>query len=85
VVPLNFLVLYSTTCQESSLYIVFFLPSKTIVSFGFQNPSIAAAAATAVERVEPRTPWIAAADGILRLLQASLEQLELPLSAADKK
>jgi ankyrin repeat protein len=54
-----------------------------MVSFGFQNPSTVAAT-TALEPVEPGTPWIAAADGKLSLLQASLEQLQLPLSAADE-
>lgn len=55
-----------------------------MVSFGLQNPSTAAAAAATEEPVEPGTPWIAAADGKLALLQASLEQLQLPLSVADE-
>jgi ankyrin repeat protein len=57
-----------------------------MVAFGLQSPSAAAAAAAAAteEPVEPGTPWIAAADGKLSLLQASLQQLQLPLGVADE-
>ena len=41
-------------------------------------------AASAQEEIEPSTPWIAAADGKLPLLQSALSTLNLPLSAADE-
>lgn len=42
------------------------------------------ATASAQEEIEPCTPWIAAADGKLDLLQASLSKLNIPVTAADE-
>lgn len=36
------------------------------------------------ETIEPSTPWTAAADGKLDLLQSSLSQLRLPVTATDE-
>ncbi|CAB9503882.1 Ankyrin Repeat [Seminavis robusta] len=54
-----------------------------MASFGLQRPS-AAAAAVPEQLIEAGTPWIAAADGKLSLLQTSLQRLQLPVTAADE-
>ena len=53
-----------------------------MASFGLR--ASAAAPSAPSEPIENNTPWLAAADGKLPLLQASLTQLNLPISAADE-
>lgn len=52
------------------------------MSFGLG--SAAAAAPTNQQDIDGGTPWVAASDGNLNLLQASLAQLQLPVTAADE-
>lgn len=51
-----------------------------MASFGLGNPS----AQSAQEKIEPSTPWIAAADGKLPLLQSALSTLNLSVNVADE-
>lgn len=51
-----------------------------MASFGLR----ASSAPATQEMIEFSTPWIAAADGKLPLLQSSLIQLNLPINAADE-
>jgi ankyrin repeat protein len=59
------------------------------MSFGLGKAAAAGANATgrtttaAAAAIDGNTPWVAAADGDLDLLQLSLQQLNLPLHAAD--
>lgn len=52
-----------------------------MATFGLGRSS---GSAPAQDEIEPSTPWIAAADGKLGLLQTSLSSLNLPVSAADE-
>ena len=53
-----------------------------MVSFGLGQAPIEATSTT--QLIEPSTPWMAAADGNLVLLQSSLMSLGLVYSAADE-
>jgi len=52
-----------------------------MASFGM---GAASAAAVPAEQIEASTPWLAAADGKLSLLQSSLAHLNLTVAAADE-
>ena len=54
-----------------------------MASFGLGRTD-AAAAARSTEPLDASTPWVAAADGNLPLLQATLQALQLPVTAQDE-
>jgi len=51
---------------------------------GFGGSGEGSEALTAATSIDPSTPWMAAADGNLALLQQSLRQLNLPVTVADE-
>ena len=55
-----------------------------MVSFGLGRPDAAAATANTQEPMDASTPWLAAADGNLTLLQAALQALQLPVTVQDE-
>ena len=54
-----------------------------MATFGLGSPSSAAQAASLAD-IDSSTPWMAASEGNLPLLQASLTRLNIPITAADE-
>lgn len=80
----------STTGDDTDGFPLIHVPGATVTSapfpatmgFGMLQPS-AAAAAPPPEPIDASTPWVAAADGDLALLEASLRARGLSAAAAD--
>jgi hypothetical protein len=76
--------------RRFKIYIVLFLfhisllyNPNTMASFGLGRPASASANIPPGE-IDSSTPWMAASEGNLALLQASLTTLNLPVTAADE-
>ena len=70
-----------STAQRVDIDKAKFVIKYTMASFGM---GAASAAAVPAEQIEASTPWLAAADGKLSLLQSSLSHLNLTVTAADE-
>ena len=60
------------------------LQSTILHMFGLGRTDVSSTTVTQAAVVDDSTPWVAAADGDLGLLQTALQQLQLPVTAQDE-